>query len=644
MVNLTKAFLKDLDKAPFETLKKMSLDDIVGLVQKANHHYYNTAKPLFNDQLFDLVKAYLEELDPNNPALKYVGAKVSSGNKVQLPFFMGSLDKIKTDVKVFNAWKSDHQGRYIISDKLDGNSGLLYFKKGDLLKLFTRGNGFEGQDISHILPFLKETIPDLTHDKANIIAIRGELIISKHDFEKVKTKGANARNMVAGVLNAKIPDLSIAKLVSFVAYEVIEPILSPAEQIKFINSLRIPCVYSQLLRGDELSLDSLSKELTTRRQASPFEIDGIVVMHDKIYERQKDNPTYAFAFKSVLTMEKAEVIVTKIEWNMSKDGIFVPIVHFTPVALDGVIITKAHGFNGKYIKENGLAAGAVIVIMRSGAVIPYIVETLVKAKEPQMPAAPFVWSKSGVDIVTVDGKDDLKIKNIEYFFDKIDVKGLSGGLINRLFEAGFHSVGSILNITTTELKTVEGVKELLATKLHEAIVTRKENLDPIMVMDASNLLGRGIGSKKVKLICKHFPQILNQNYIPTVEELISIKGIEKTTATKFIEGLPKYFQFVKENNIKFNSDTSMGTSITEVVSSHASDFVKSKTFVFSGVRDDDLEAFITSNGGKVVGSVSKNTSYLVVKAVQSDSSKVQKAKTLKVSIIPIDELKGLLTT
>lgn len=642
MVNLTKAFIKELEKTPFEILKKMSLDEIVSLVQKANHHYYNTGKPLFTDQLFDLVKAYLEELDPYNQALKHVGAKVSSGNKVKLPFFMGSLDKIKSDEKVFMAWKNNHLGKYVISDKLDGNSGLLYFKTGEPIKLFTRGNGSEGQDVSHILPFLKEGFLGFPEDKYDTLAIRGELIISKSNFEHVKHKGANARNMVAGVLNAKIPDLTIAKLVSFVAYEVIEPVMPPSQQLKLIEKLGIPCVYSQVLKVDELSLESLSSTLTKRRQESPYEIDGIVVMHDKVYERKNENPSYAFAFKSVLTMEKAEVIVTKIEWNMSKDGIFVPIVHFTPVALDGVIITKAHGFNGKYITDNSLAAGAVIIIMRSGAVIPYIVETLQKSKEPQMPDAPYVWSKSGVDVIAVEGKDDLKLKNIEYFFEKIDVKGLSGGLIARLFEAGFQTVGSILHITIDDLMTVEGVKELLASKLHQAIEQRKKKLEPIIVMDASNLLGRGIGSKKVKLICDTYPQILDKSYIPTLQELIGIKGIEKTTAQKFIEGLPKYFKFIQENQITFTRG--QHSSLDQMVSSHATDFVNNKTFVFSGVRNDELETFIIANGGKVVGSVSKNTTYVIVKDVNSDSSKVQKAKTLKVPLMSIDELKDILSS
>lgn len=648
MVKLSKAFLKELDKTPFDTLKKMSLEDIVSLVQKANHQYYNTGKPLFNDQLFDLVKAYLEELDPNNTALKYIGAKVS-GNKVKLPYFMGSLDKIKTDAKVFDAWKKEHPGKYVVSDKLDGNSGLLYFQNGNTPKLYTRGNGYEGQDVSHILPFLKETVVDnacnIMHNNDDVFAVRGELIISKDDFEKVKSQGANARNMVAGTLNAKIPNLSIAKLVSFVAYEVIQPIMPPSEQHKLFQALKMPCVYSRVLKGDELSLENLSKELTTRRNVSPYEIDGIVVMHDKVYERQNENPSYAFAFKSLLTMEKAEVIVTKIEWNMSKDGIFVPVVHFTPIALDGVVITKAHGFNGKYIKDNSLAAGAVIIIMRSGSVIPYIVETIVKAKEPQMPESPYVWSKSGVEVIATEGKEDLKAKNIEYFFVKIDVKGLSGGLISRLFDAGFQTVGAILNITIESLLKVDGVKKLLATKLHQAITERKRTLEPIIVMDASNLLGRGIGSKKIKLICEHYPQILQNKYIPTLEELIDIKGIEKVTAAKFIEGLPKYFKFVQDNQITFSKSLPVQqAAISETVSAHAGDFVNGKTFVFSGARDEELETFISNNGGKVTGSVSKNTSYLVVKDADSDSTKVQKAKTLQIPLILIDELKGILSS
>lgn len=643
MVNVTKAFVSKLEKTPFDVLKNLTVEEVVSLIQKANHAYYNTGKTLFDDQLFDLIKAHLEELQPNHPALKFIGSKVKQGVKTILPFYMGSLDKIKSDEKVFMSWKKAYKGSYVISDKLDGNSGLLHYQPQKGMKLYTRGNGVEGQDISHLLPFLKNSSKLMKSNGGLEFAVRGELIISKNDFENMNEKGANARNTVAGLLNAVIPDLQIAKYTSFVAYEVLNPVMTPAEQMKYINAnLNIDCVYNDVWKHDDLTLENLSNELINRRRLSSYEIDGIVVAHNEIHPRANENPEYAFAFKSIMTMDKAEVIVKKIEWNLSKDGIFVPVVHFTPVQLDGVIITKAHGFNAKYIKDNSLGAGAVIVVMRSGAVIPYIVETVVKAKHPDMPSTPYTWNKTEVDIVVAEKQNNeaLKVKNIQYFFEKIDVRGLSSGLISKIYNAGFKSVGAILHINIQQLMQVDGIQNTLATKLYEAIRERMDTLDIYLIMDASNKLGRGIGYKKIKLICEAIPHIVKDNYIPTMQELITLKGIEETTAKQFIANLPSFFTFMSSNNIKLdnNAQTKDSKDIEQITTTYGMEYVKGKTFVFSGIRDKELENFIEEHGGKVVTSVSKTTTVVVVKSIEVDSTKIKKAKSLSIPLMLMDDL------
>jgi NAD-dependent DNA ligase len=332
--------------------------------------------------------------------------------------------------------------------------------------------------------------------------------------------------------------------------------LKPGQQMDFIKDVaHLPCVYYKVIGETEVSVETLSHELVERRRLSPYEIDGIVVMHNKVHPRVFQNPEYAFAFKSVITMDKAEVTVLKVEWNMSKDGIYVPVVQFTPVALDGVTISRAHGFNGKYIKDNVIGPGAVILIMRSGAVIPYIIETLVKANTPQMPDVPFIWSKTGVEIMidvsrnNAGTNDELRFKNMEYFFDKIDVKGLSGGILKKIFDKGFKTVGAVLSLTKEQLVNVEGFQTTMADKIYKAIMERKKGLDAYLIMDASNVLGRGIGYKKIKLICDVFPGIVAERYVPSVAELVAIKGIETKTAELFVGNLPKLFNFVDENGI-----------------------------------------------------------------------------------------------
>jgi DNA ligase (NAD+) len=643
MTKINKTFINYLVKDPIGVLKTLDEDTIANIIQKANHVYYNQDKSLFSDQIYDVIKEYLADIAPQHPILKHIGATVDAdGKKVKLPYFMGSLDKIKNDIKALDNWKKKFLGNVVISDKLDGNSGLLVFdsKKGEM-SLYTRGDGHEGQNISHLIPFLKTDFSN-GHRSENY-AVRGELIISKEDFAKIAHKGANARNTVAGLLNSKIPDLGIAALTSFVAYEVIQPKVGPSEQMPYIKDVaRLPCVYNKLLEREAVTVEQLSHELVERRRMSPYEIDGIVVMHNKIHPRVFENPEYGFAFKSVLTMDKAEVTVLKVEWNMSKDGIYVPVVHFTSVELDGVTISRAHGFNGKYIKDNVIGPGAIILIMRSGAVIPYIIETLVKANKPQMPDAPYIWSKTSVEIM-VDTttsnnatNQELRFKNIEYFFDKIDVKGLSGGILKKIFDKGYTTVGSILSITKEELLTVEGFQGTLADKIHSAILKRKKELDSYLIMDASNVLGRGIGYKKIKLICDVLPQIIGERYIPSVAELVAIKGVEAKTAQLFINNLPKLFEFIDSNGIEGFKATYVSPSTIIVKKDER---VNGMTFVFSGIRDKNVEAYIEEHGGVVGSGVNKNTSAVVVKSLDSDSSKAEKAKQLKIPLMTMEEFK-----
>lgn len=651
---LNKANIKKLQANPVEFLKNLSEDDIATILQKANHSYYNEKDPIFSDNLFDMIKEYLEDKNPNHPILKTVGAAVILDNrKEELPYYMGSLDKIKGEEKVLEKFKKEYKDSYIVSDKLDGNSAMFYIKNVQLPQpqLYSRGDGTIGQNISNILPLI-QNIPDLIKEKKELateLAVRGECIISRESFEKIKHKGKNGRNMVAGVLNAKIPDMEVARATEFVAYELIEPKMSPEEQMKYMKKLGFKVVDYQVLSEAKLTNEKLSDILTDRRQNSPYEIDGIVVMHNKLHRRvNKENPPYGFAFKSLHTMAKAEVIVANVEWNLSKDGLLVPVINFAPINLNGVTIRRAHGFNGKFIKDNKIGPGSKLVIIRSGDVIPYIQEILSVSEtgEPQMPTMDYVWSKTGVDImITNENKkdnDELKFKNFENFFKKIDIVGLGPGNMKKMFDKGFNTAKKVFDASVSDLLTIDGFKDKLAIKIHDALHERLKTLDCLTIMDASNVMGRGLGSKKLDLILKEFPAILNNRYVPTITELISLKGIEKTTADLFTENLPAFFKFIDDNELDCMI-TTKGPAAQEPADLEAADaaplgpsFVGEK-IVFTGVRNKELEKYIIEHGGEVVGSISKNTTLVICKDSNEDSSKIKKAKELNIKLIEINE-------
>lgn len=627
---LSKALLASLKKDPIETLGKLSDDDIAFVIQKANYEYFNTDHPIISDQLYDVIKEYLQDKNPNHPILKSTGAAVGDDvRKEALPYFLGSLDKIKTDDKVLSKWITSHAGSYVLSDKLDGNSALLVWKDCQL-KLYSRGDGSVGQNISHLLSFIRH-VPHFKGKEE--VAVRGEIIISKKDFETVKSQGANARNMVAGLLNAKIPDLKIAALSQFVAYEVISPKLSPGEQYKKLTDMGFKTAHSIIL--PEINLDILSNTLMARRDVSEFEIDGIVVSHNKVYKRVRENPSYAFAFKSVHTMQKAEVTVTHVEWNMSKDGYLIPVVNFQDVRLAGVVIKRAHGFNGKFIKDNVIGPGSRITIMRSGDVIPYILDVLSPSETgaPQMPDVDFEWSKSKVDIViaTKEESSELKYKNLEYFFSKIDVKGLGPGNVKKMYDSGLTSVRDIFRASKQDLLKVASFKDKTAENLLAALKEAKSKLTCIRIMDASNAFGRGIGSKKIQLILDHFPSVIQTRMVPSLDELVHIKGIEKTTAEQFIDRLPRVFEFIDDNELLCGEPQE---------SQHVEHLdLLGQKIVFTGFRDSKLEAHIKSRGGDVSSGVSKHTTLVIKKDTEENSTKIQKAKLLGIRIVNLSDFK-----
>jgi NAD-dependent DNA ligase len=194
---------------------------------------------------------------------------------------------------------------------------LIYAKDGSR-KLYSRGDGEFGQDISHLVPMIKH-IPPNNGIPATGIAVRGELIISKANWDKIRDMGANARNVVAGTMNAKHPNPAITENIDFVAYEMLKPkTLGPSACLDALDSMGFKVMHRELLASTTLTIESLSEILVRRRRDSEYEVDGIVVEHDEIHKIVKGkNPAHAFAFKSILTHDEAEVMVKEVEWNVS---------------------------------------------------------------------------------------------------------------------------------------------------------------------------------------------------------------------------------------------------------------------------------------------------------------------------------------
>ena len=512
--------------------------------------------------------------------------------------------------------------------------------------MWTRGDGHYGQNISHLFPYLRLNLSKFNpNDK---IAIRGELIISKENWNKISNVGANARNVVAGVIHSKTINHDIISKIDFVAYDLLFPRKNIADAFELIEELNIPLVKYKKIQETQLTLETLSSTLTEWRKTSSYEIDGIVIYHNETHKLLTGkNPKYAFAFKTILTHEQAEVIVTDIEWNISKHRYLKPIVKFNEVSLAGVKIKQATGFNAAYIKNNNIGPGSRLIIVRSGDVIPHILTVLTPSAngKPKMPDVSYIWTDTEVDILLANTQKNREqdIQAYIHFMKTLNIEGVKEGVITKLYDNGFDTLSKIINISIDELMSIEGFKDKSATKIIDALNNIK-SVSCDKLLTASNIFGRGFGEKKFQLIIDEYPYIVinkEKALKLTITDLTKIKGIAETTAKQFIENLPKFFEFYEELNIKCIK-TKIATPVASSPSNKLMTVFKDKKVVFTGFRNKDYENIIIAVGGKIITAISKSTDYLIIKDKNEKSSKIDKANEYGVNIMTKEDFEKLL--
>ena len=604
-----------------ESLNEKQLTDLIRI---ANAKYYNQT-PIMTDNQYDIIKEFIEQKYPNNITITEVGAEVER-NKVKLPYEMASMDKIKPDTNALSSWISKFRGPYVLSCKLDGVSGL-YTTKGPTPKLYTRGNGKVGQDISHLIPFLR--LP-----KTKGLVIRGEFIIPKQVFEqKYKTTFANPRNMVAGIVNSIHISDAVVDL-HFVAYEVIIPQLTPSAQLEYLGTINVERVSFQL--ADTLSNEMLSNLLVELRKSYIYEIDGVIVTDDKIYPRKSGNPEHAFAFKMVLSDQIAEAKVVDVLWTPSKDGYLKPRVQIEPINLGGVTIEFATGFNAAFIKDNNIGIGTIIELIRSGDVIPHIKSVTVPAEEPKMPNIPYKWNDTHVDIMLENASDDptVKEKNITGFFRGIGVEALSSGNITRLIKAGYDTVPDIIRMNESDFLTVEGFKGKMANKIYTGIKQKLQDVSIISLMAASNIFGRGFSEKKMELVINELPDILvsDDSEEEKIQAVASVKGMALKTAEAFVDKIDNFKDFLIECGLE--------DKLYEKPQQKSMDQAHplfGKNVVLTGTRDKTIIEFLKNIGANQSSSVSKKTFIVVAKDKDEDTGKAEEARKLNIPIMSVEE-------
>ena len=693
--------IKELKKNVNSMVEQLDKEGLKKVLDYLNDHYYNKGESLLSDQLYDVINDYYKNTYGDKDNKENIGHKVDKDG-VTLPYYMGSLDKIKPSTTKFDNWVKKYDGPYVVSYKLDGISSMLYkTEKGTYL--YTRGNGFEGQNISHTLKYININTKKLKVGDA----IRGELIMSKKNFElfseeikkeiekeikyetkkkieketkinnekklsdtklkeideeikkKVGEKMKDPRTAVGGLLRNDKPNAEKLKLVDFVAYDAMNLKEKYSDKLEYIKKLDITTV--DYFLKEEITLDYLSKKLIESREKYKYTIDGLVIFDNSKYHKivSGEKPKYAFAYKQVLTDQLAETTVTSVVWNISKDKYLNPTIYIEPVELLNSKIRKMTGKNAKFIKNNKIGPGAVVEIIKSGDVIPNINKIIKPAdsNKPQMPNHDYKWNDSGVGIISTKMTDELMNKTISkkilHFFDAFGIKFIGEGIINKFIKYGYDDLWKILTAKKEDLIGKKGFDKKNIDKIFSNIDKGLTNRKLHEILSASQVLGRGVGEKKLKLITDKYPNIIEiyqNNTKEYVAKLINnILGFNTKTTNKIVDNFDTFIEFynklvkLKPNivEIKKNNNVCDKNNDNEndknVKSKYNLEKFKGKKIVFTGVRDKNIEEEIENIGGKIITDVSAKTDYVIAKDKTSTSNKVKKAKDLGINLLSIDE-------
>lgn len=628
---------------------------IVHILAEASDLFHNggdnDGESFLTDAQYDELEKMLRSLNPKNPFLSTVGSDVRGG-KVDLPHPMGSLDQVYEGETLkwvqANGWEDEY---FIISDKQDGTSALNRHSKGKLQIAYSRGNGFQGADITRHMSRIK-AMPS----KAKLNAdVRLEVIMADSVFDKLRAEAEaeggrtykNPRNYVAGRMNASESPDSFYDNVKLIATSIVEPLMSKSDQFRVLEEAGYEVTPYIRVKGRELTDEFLTSFLEKRRAKSPTAIDGIVIDLDNLAivetltrNSSSINPISSKKFKVGSEDNVAVATVRQVHWNPSKAGYLKPRVEIEPVDLVGVTITYATGFNAKFIRDNIIGPGAKIQITRSGDVIPFIQKVVEIA--PQGAQMPDVnefglmgWTEGDVDLVMLNPEGNravaLEVINSTFGVTGLDVPHLREGSIEKLYDAGLTTCSQIILADEATLKAAAG--DSAGTKIYNGLKAKLGNVELGILAGSTSLLGRGIGRRKMTKLVDALGSDSILNGTVTVQDIAKLEGFETKTAQTIVDNLPKFLSFLEDIKGHYTlvapKEKVTGGDLEGVV------------VVFTGVRDKELEAKITDRSGVIGSSINDKTTHLVAKDPSGGSSKLKKAADKGVKVISILEAKEL---
>ena len=645
--------------------KLLRIKELIKILNKAAAVYYQGKDEIMSnfeyDKLYDELTALENEtgiIMAGSPTQRVGYEVLSELPKEQHPSPMLSLDKTK-DVSALAAWLGDNEA--LLSWKMDGLTIVLTYDDGKMTKAVTRGNGQVGEVITNNAKVFKN-IPLNVPFKGHMV-LRGEAVISYSEFNRInqllseEEQYKNPRNLCSGSVRQLNNEITAQRNVEFYAFTLVE-----ADGVDFKNSQECKMKFMekqgfQVVEYKRVTAASLSDKVryfAEKISSNDFPSDGLVLLLNDIaygeaLGRTAKFPRNAMAFK--WADETADTKLLDIEWSASRTGLINPVAIFEPVELEGTTVSRASVHNVSIVRQLQLGIGDTIQVYKANMIIPQIAENLTRSGKIVIPdecpvcgEPTSIHEEKDVSVLMCDNPRCLakKIKSISHFVsrDAMNIDGMSEATIEKLIAHGIlHELADLFRLDKHKdtIVSLEGFGE----KSYEKLVEAAERSRFTTVAKFVYSLGvPNIGLSNAKMICKYFHNDFEKVRNADVEELVSIDGVGEIIAESFatffrdkennkiINDLLKIVEFEKEEDNPVGEDMA---GINFVITGSVNHFA----------NRNEVKELIEKRGGKVTGSVTSKTNYLINNDNMSSSSKNKKAKELNIPIITEEEFMNM---
>ncbi len=647
--------------------KKKRMQELVELLNRASKAYYQDATEIMSnfeyDRLYDELLSLEQELGivmSNSPTANVGYEVLSELPKERHEKPMLSLDKTK-EVSRLKEFIGNQKA--FVSWKLDGLTIVLTYKNGELEKAVTRGNGEVGEVITNNAKTFKNLPLKIAYQGELIL--RGEAVIGYRDFEKINAeiedvdaKYKNPRNLCSGSVRQLNNEITAKRNVQFFAFSLVK-----ADDVDFDNSRirQLEWLKEQgfeVVEGYAVTADTIEEKVSyfaEKIKENDFPSDGLVLIYDDIaygssLGRTSKFPRDSFAFK--WADEIRETTLLDIEWSPSRTGLINPVAIFEPVELEGTTVSRASVHNISIMEELELGIGDKIEVYKANMIIPQIASNLTGSGVKDIPSVcPACGGKTEIRQVS-DAKalyctnEDCSAKHLKSFAlfvsrDALNIDGLSEATLEKLIAKGFiHAYSDMFHLEqyADEIKSMEGFGEKSYENLQNSIEKARTTTLPRLIYG----LGiANIGLANAKVICKEFHYDIEKMMRLTEEDLNDISGIGPVIAKAYVE------YFSKETHMQEFQKLLTELHIPEEEGTGEEQIFENMVFVITGsvehfANRNEVKEVIERKGGKVTGSVTSKTNYLINNDVNSTSSKNKKAKELGIPIITEEQFLTML--